>query len=141
MPLRQSTSQDLPRLRRDFAGRGTCIDSPEGGPEAGGRITHILKFHLRALVSFPGLVQCSGAAIRLTWGTGTGATAGAQVTVTFASSYSGVVVVMIVARNAATANLGLYISAALGSFTINSANVPASSQANTVFSAKWLAVG
>lgn len=77
----------------------------------------------------------------LTWGTGTGATAGAQATVTFGATYGSFVVVLIVPRNAATVNLGLYISAAPGSFTINSANAPASSQANTTYSAKAVVVG
>lgn len=73
----------------------------------------------------------------LTWGTGTGPAAGAQAVVTYASAYVGTVVVLIVPRNAATVNLGLYMTSALGALTINTASAPTASQPNTTYSAKY----
>lgn len=71
----------------------------------------------------------------ITFGTGTTPAAGAMVTVTHgqAQPFNNVHPV-VTPINAATANLGLYISAySKTAFTISAANAPAASQANTIY--------
>lgn len=78
-----------------------------------------------------------------TFGTGTSAAAGAQVVVTFGTtSFGSAPKVFLSPNNTATQALGLYVSARSATgFTISSTNAPASSQANTIFSADYLVRG
>lgn len=78
----------------------------------------------------------------VTFGSGSSPAAGAQCVVTFpGGGFSGAVpTVAIVARNAATAALGLYVSAVTGAgFTVASTSAPAASQAATVFAVDFIA--
>jgi hypothetical protein len=78
----------------------------------------------------------------VTFGTGTTPAAGAQVTVTYSAAWPLAPFVTVVAKNSATAALGLYISAnATGSFTVSTTNAPAASQANTVYSFDFIVTG
>lgn len=76
----------------------------------------------------------------LTHGTGTGPTAGDQVTVSFANTRTiGTYRVSLNPMNTATANLNPYVSATTTTgFTIAFANAPAASQANTVYSTAYM---
>ncbi len=70
----------------------------------------------------------------ITFGSGTGAAAGAQVVVTFNATYTTAPFVFVTAKNAATQALGLYVSATSAtSFTLASTNAPASGQGAAVF--------
>lgn len=78
----------------------------------------------------------------LTFGTGTAPAAGAQAVLTFANAYPAAPFVTITPLNAATAALQPYVSAtAAGSFTVSFGVAPAASQANTVYSLAWQAIG
>lgn len=71
---------------------------------------------------------------KITFGTGTSPSAGAQVTVTYARSYPNNPTIQLTPINSATAALNLYIStSSTGSFTVGCVNAPAASQANTVY--------
>jgi hypothetical protein len=78
----------------------------------------------------------------VTFGTGTTPAAGAQVTVTYSAAWPLAPFVSVVAKNSATAALGLYVSAnATGSFTVSTTSAPAASQANTVYSFDFIVTG
>src|SRR5205823_5578693 len=72
----------------------------------------------------------------VTFGTGTGPTAGAQVVVTLSRTYSAAPVSVIVTpQNTATEALGLYVSnITTNSFTLSCTIAPAASQGNTIYS-------
>ena len=73
---------------------------------------------------------------------GTTPAIGAQVGVTFPTAYATAPYVAVVPKNAATAALGLYVSAtAAGSFTVSSTAAPTASQANTVYAFDFLVTG
>jgi hypothetical protein len=92
----------------------------------------------------PGPVIVSGTSTsdesgQLTFGTGGTPAAGAQVVVTFQSAYGTIPRVVLTARNAATAALGLYISAvSTTAFTISTANAPTASQSNSTYSLEYV---
>jgi hypothetical protein len=80
--------------------------------------------------------------LNVTFGSGTGPAAGAQVGVTFNAAYGAAPFVYLTPRNTATQALGLYISAtATGSFTVSTTNAPAASQPNTTYSFDAWVVG
>jgi hypothetical protein len=69
---------------------------------------------------------------QVTFGTGTSPSAGSQVTVTFAKSYTNPRVV-ITPINSASASLNLYVSATSSTFTVSSVNAPSASQGNGTY--------
>jgi hypothetical protein len=74
----------------------------------------------------------------ITWGTGTGAAAGLMVAVTFSTPFTSGVTVQLTANNAATATLLPFAANMAGSgFSIAVVGIPASSQANTVYSVNY----
>lgn len=75
---------------------------------------------------------------------GSGATpaAGAQVVVSFAVAYAAAPVVVLTAGNAATQALGLFVSSVgTGGFTVSTVSAPTASQAATVYSVAFQAIG
>jgi hypothetical protein len=89
------------------------------------------------------VASSSDTAGNITFGTGTTPAAGAMVAVTFGTSYgANPPGVSIVAANAATQALGLYLSALTGGgFTVSAANAPSASQANTTYAFSFMAIG
>lgn len=78
----------------------------------------------------------------LTFGTGTTPAAGNQVVVTFNSAYGAAPVVDLIAGNALTAALNLFVTAVgTGGFTVGTQGAPAASQANTVYSVGFQVIG
>lgn len=81
----------------------------------------------------------------LTFGTGASPAAGAEAVVTFSSAgvaYASAPVVVIAAKNAATAALQPYVSAiSASSFTVSFGSAPAASQANTTYSIAYFVIG
>lgn len=78
----------------------------------------------------------------VTWGSGSTPAAGAQVAITYgvADLYQ-VPRVTLTPRNPATFDLGLIVTGtAKTGFTISTKNAPTASQANTVYSADWVAI-
>jgi hypothetical protein len=69
---------------------------------------------------------------QVTFGTGTSPSAGQQVTVSFAKSYTNPRVV-ITPINSASASLNFYVSVTSTTFTVSSVNAPSASQSNTVY--------
>ena len=81
---------------------------------------------------------------RLTFGTGTGPAAGAQVVVTFATAFAAAPpMILLTWQNAAGAGLGqAYVTApGTGGFTIDCTVAPAASQANNTYSVSWMVIG
>lgn len=80
---------------------------------------------------------------KITFGTGTGPSAGAQVTVTFGHTFSNATpYTVVVPLNTATQALGLYISAmSATAFTVSTTSAPAASQGNTVYGFYYITLG
>ena len=78
----------------------------------------------------------------ITFGSGGSAAAGAQVAVTFATAYGATPAVMVVPRNDATQQLGLYVtSPGTTGFTLSTHGAPTASQGNTTYSFDYLVLG
>lgn len=78
----------------------------------------------------------------VTFGTGSGPTAGAMVAVVFDVEYESAPIVTVTPKNAATAALGLFVPAtATVAFTVGFATAPAASQGNTVYAFDYHVIG
>lgn len=75
------------------------------------------------------------------WGTGTSATAGPQVVVTFAVAYATAPFVVVAARSGLTYNSGLFVTTGTTSFTISAAANPLPSQVSGAYTAQFLVIG
>src|SRR5882762_6096865 len=81
----------------------------------------------------PVKTRCSDLAGQITFGTGTGPAAGAQVVATFNTAYVNAPKVVITPINSASAALNFYVTSTTTTFTVSCVNAPAASQANTVY--------
>ena len=90
----------------------------------------------------PVVTKATDAAGIVTFGTGTGPSAGAMVAVTFNRAYGTEPYVVLSPMNAATAALLPYVSSPSSTgFTISAQTAPAASQANTTYAASWVIFG
>jgi hypothetical protein len=85
----------------------------------------------------PVLTRCSDVFGKITWGTGTGPTAGAMAVLTFNTAYPNSPHCVISPINAATAALLPYVDRTTTTMTIYLTNAPAASQANTVYGIEY----
>ncbi|QMU78886.1 hypothetical protein GXW83_27475 [Streptacidiphilus sp. PB12-B1b] len=78
----------------------------------------------------------------LTFGSGTSPGTGSQVAVTFSEVFARAPAVVLTAQNAATAALGLYVTAVSATgFTVSAATAPTGSQTATTYAVAWAAIG
>lgn len=76
----------------------------------------------------------------LTWGTGTATATGAQVAVTYGSTFPSIPTVVICPTTIATGTIDTFVtSVGTTGFTVSAAVAPTASQGNTVFGVAWSA--
>ncbi|HEX3641005.1 MAG TPA: glycosyl hydrolase family 28-related protein [Ktedonobacteraceae bacterium] len=76
---------------------------------------------------------CTDISGKITFGTGTGPAAGAQVVTTFNAAYANAPKVVLTPINSASAALNFHVATTTTTFTVSCVNAPAASQANTVY--------
>jgi hypothetical protein len=89
----------------------------------------------------PVLVKCNDTTGTVLWGTGTGATAGMQFTITFEKPYLTVPNVQISAGNSATSTKHIYKAKDVNGFSVYFVAAPASSTTNTTYQIDYLVTG
>lgn len=87
----------------------------------------------------PVITGSTDVAGKVTFGTGTSPSAGAQAVVTFAVSYTNPRVV-VTPINSASASLNLYVTVTNTNFTVSSVNAPSASQGNTIYGFNYLVI-
>jgi hypothetical protein len=76
---------------------------------------------------------CTDISGKITFGTGTGPGAGAQVVTTFNVAYANAPKVVLTPINSASAALNFHVATTTTTFTVSCVNAPSASQANTVY--------